>query len=65
VILRAANKIDYLLANKPYHPDAILLGDENTLIVEPLAVDFTVLEAERRVLVINVWMIGYLNDDAA
>jgi hypothetical protein len=52
------------LINNPYHPDAILLGDENTLIVEPLAVDFTVFEADTRVLVINVWMIGYLNDDA-
>ncbi len=38
----------------------ISLGDEPTFIVEPLAVDFEVVENERRVIILNVWMIGYL-----
>lgn len=63
-VLRAANRIDYLLAENPQRSDAILLGDENTLIVEPLAVDYRISESERKVFILNVWMIGHLQDDA-
>jgi hypothetical protein len=62
-VLRAANQIDYLLASDPHLPGAIHLGDENTLIVEPLAVDYRVVENERRVLILSVWMIGYLDEN--
>lgn len=61
-VLRAANTIDHLLATDPYRDDAIVLGNENTFIVEPLAVDFEVLEDKHTVLILNVWMIGYLAD---
>jgi hypothetical protein len=63
-VLRAANGVDYLLAENPYLDDAIVLSEESTLIVEPLAVDFEVSEIERRVFINSVWMIGYLHDDA-
>jgi len=62
-VLRAANGIDNLLANNPHLDHAIQLGEERTLIVEPLAVDFNVSETERKVLIISVWMIGYLHDE--
>jgi len=39
-----------------------MLGDENTFIIEPLAVDYAVFEDPKRVLVLRVWMIGYLAD---
>lgn len=39
-----------------------MLGDENTFIIEPLAVDYFVFEDPKRVLVLKVWMIGYLAD---
>jgi hypothetical protein len=61
-VLRAANKISSLLAKDPYRDDAIVLGDENTFIVEPLAADYAVFEDAKRVLVLNVWMIGYLGN---
>ena len=62
VVLNAAKTIDSLLADDPYRTDAIVIGDENTLIVEPLAVDYAVFEDVKRVLVLHVWMIGYLSD---
>jgi hypothetical protein len=63
-VLRAANRIDYLLANDPRLDEAIQLGpDEGNLIVEPLAVDFVVSESERKVFITSVWMIGHLHDD--
>jgi hypothetical protein len=39
----------------------VIVGDENTLIVEPLAVDFHVDEARRKVKILFVWLIDYLN----
>jgi hypothetical protein len=60
-VLNAANRIDYLLADNPYRDDAISLGDEPTFIVEPLAVDFEVVENECRVIILDVWMIGHLD----
>ena len=33
-------------------------ASESTLIVEPLAVDFELSEAERKVFIASVWMIG-------
>jgi hypothetical protein len=59
VILRAANAIDDLLARNPRSTE-MCLGEENTLIVEPLAVDFYVDEQHRIVFIISVWMIGFL-----
>ena len=64
-VLRAANRIDYLLADNPFLSRAILLSEDSTLIVEPLAVDYDVSETDRRVFINSVWMIGYLNDDAS
>ena len=61
-VLNAANTIDSLLADDPYRNDAIVVGDENTFIVEPLAVDYVVFDDANRVLVLRVWMIGYLAD---
>lgn len=43
-VMRAANRIDYLLAEDPHQDEACQLGDENSLIVEPLAVDYEVFE---------------------
>ena len=62
-VLRAASRIDFLLAQDPYRDDAVVLGDERTFIVEPLAVDFAVLHSERRVIILNVWMIGFLDNE--
>lgn len=39
LVLRAANAIDAILGRDPRSGD-VVLGDENTLVVEPLAVDF-------------------------
>jgi hypothetical protein len=64
-VLRAANRVDYLLAENFNLDKAIVLSEESTLIVEPLAVDFEVSETEGRVFINSVWMIGYLNDDAS
>ncbi len=61
-VLRAANAIDYYLAEDPYRQDAHRIGDESTIIVEPLAVDYEILETERRVAIIAVWMIGFLEN---
>lgn len=61
-VLRAANAIDHLLAQNPYRDDAMMVGDEITLIVEPLAVDYRVSQDDRKVFILSVWMIGYLND---
>jgi hypothetical protein len=60
-VLNAAAKIDYLLAIDPFRDDAIVVGDERTFIAEPLAVDFDVQRDARRVIILNVWMIGYLD----
>ena len=62
-VLRAANRIDYLLAKNPRLDDATSMGEESTLIVEPLAVDFRVSETEHKVFILSVWMIGHLHDD--
>ena len=43
-VLRAANAVDYYLAEDPYRRDAHRIGDENSFIVEPLAVDYEILE---------------------
>ena len=64
-VLRAANAIDVLLAEDPFRQDAADVGDECTFIVEPLAVDYRVSEADRKVHILTVWMIGYLNDPLA
>ena len=61
-VMRAANTIDAMLGEDPYRTDAVMLGDENTLIVEPLAVDYRIAEDERRVYIVGVWMIGSLDD---
>jgi hypothetical protein len=63
-VVRAADAIDRILAENPYRDDAVVLSEDKTLLVEPLAVDFEVLAEERTALVINVWMIGYLNGDS-
>ena len=60
LILRAANAIDATLARDPWSAD-VIVGIENTLIVEPLAVDFHIDEAQRRVLIVFVWTIGFLD----
>ena len=60
-VLRAANAIDDYLAEDPYRNDAVRVGDENTFIVEPLAVDYEVFESERRVVILTVWLIGHLD----
>ena len=39
-----------------------MLGDENTFIIEPVAVDYVVFEDVKRVLVLRVWWVGYLAD---
>ena len=63
-VLRAANRLDYLLANNPHLDEATQLGEgEGKLIVEPLAVDFKLSETERKVFITSVWMIGHLHDD--
>ena len=56
-VTRAADFIDRILENNPYRQDAVFLGDEKTIIVEPPAADFEVIEDQRKVLVLNVWMI--------
>jgi hypothetical protein len=61
LVLRAANAIDHTLSEDPWSSD-VVLGDEKTLIVEPLAVDFEVDELRRRVLILHVWTIGFLED---
>ena len=62
VIFRAANAIDDSLARDPWSAD-VCLGDENTLIVEPLALDFHVDEVQHKVFIIHVWMIGFLDSN--
>jgi hypothetical protein len=61
VVLRAANAIDKSLARDPWSAD-VCVGEENTLIVEPLAVEFEVQEAIRKVIILHVWMIGNLEE---
>ena len=61
-VLRAANAVDYYLAEDPYRRDAHRIGDENSFIVEPLAVDYEILESSRRVVIVAVWMIGFLEN---
>jgi len=61
-VLNTVRTIDSLLADDPYRTDAVVQGNENTLIVEPLAVDYAVFEDVKQVLVLKVWMIGYLAD---
>jgi hypothetical protein len=62
LVLRAANAIDGILGRDPWAAD-VVVGDENTLIVEPLAVDFHIDEARHKVMILFVWMIGHLHDD--
>lgn len=62
VVLRAANAIDARLGDDPWSSD-VCVGDELTLIIEPLVVEFEVDRAKRRVLVLRVWMVGFLNDE--
>jgi hypothetical protein len=62
LITRAASAIDGILAHDPWGAD-VILGNENTLIVEPLAVEFQVDEGQHKVEIIHVWMIGFLNND--
>jgi hypothetical protein len=59
LILRAANAIDDRLGRDPWSKE-MCLGDEKSLIVEPLAVDYHVNEQSRTVFIISVWMIGFL-----
>ncbi|MCI0359927.1 MAG: hypothetical protein L0211_15730 [Planctomycetaceae bacterium] len=61
-VLRAANAIDVYLAEDPYRHDAHRIGDENSFIVEPLAVDYEIIEAHRRVVIVAVWMIRFLEN---
>jgi hypothetical protein len=61
-VLNAAKMINSLLADDPYRKDAIMVGDENTFVVEPLAADYAVFDDAKRVLVLKVWWIGYLAD---
>jgi len=61
-VLYAVKTIDSLLADDPYRHDAIMLGDENTFIIEPVAVDYVVFEDVKRVLVLRGWWVGYLAD---
>jgi hypothetical protein len=61
-VLRAANAVDYYLAQDPYRHDAHRIGDENSFIVEPLAVDYEILESSRRVVIVADWMIGFLEN---
>ena len=61
ILLRAANAIDKYLAEDPYRIDAALVGGESTFIVEPLAVDYVIFEDERRVVILSVWFIGFLD----
>jgi hypothetical protein len=56
-VMRAAGFIDRILETDPYRDDVVFLGEEKTIVVEPLAVDFEVIEDQRMVLVLNVWMI--------
>jgi hypothetical protein len=62
LILRAANAIDASLARDPWGAD-VFVGVENTLIIEPLAVDFHVDEGLRKVDILHVWMIGFLSGE--
>ena len=61
-ITKAADAIDAYLAEDPFSQQAAAVGDECTLIVEPLAVDYRVSESERKIHVLSVWMIGYLDE---
>ena len=61
-VRNAADEIDRVLAIDPFLKDAVVLGDERTLIIEPLAVDFRVFEQDQKVIVGAVWMIGFLED---
>jgi hypothetical protein len=58
-LLAAANAIDNRLGQDPWSTE-MCLGDEMSLIVEPLAVDYYVDEQNRTVYIISVWMIGFL-----
>jgi hypothetical protein len=60
-ITSTADAIDALLAADPFRGDAVIVGEEHTFIVEPLAVDYRVNFAARTVYILSVWMIGYLN----
>lgn len=62
VILKAANTIDDRLGEDPWASD-VVLSSEMTFIIEPLAVDFNIDSARRKVLILRVWMIGFLDDE--
>jgi hypothetical protein len=61
-ITRTADTIDVLLAADPFSVDAVIVGEERTFIVEPLAVDYRVDLAANTVYILSVWMIGHLHD---
>jgi len=63
-VLRAANTIDDLLAEDPFREETAVSGHERTLICEPLSAEFRVSNTGRVVLVLSVWWIGYLDDEA-
>jgi hypothetical protein len=61
-VLHTAKTIDSLLTADPYRTEAVVQGNERTLVIEPLAVDYAVFEDAKQVIVLKVWMIGYLAD---
>jgi hypothetical protein len=63
-ITKAADAIDVLLGDNPFTSDAVVMDEESTFIVEPLAVDYRVSVEDRKVFILSVWMIGYLDDRA-
>jgi len=61
-VLNASNTIDSILADNPFRKEAIVAPNEYTFIVEPLAVDYVVFEDAKLVLVLRVFMVGFLAD---
>ena len=53
-ITRAANQIDQLLASDPASQGEEFYGDR-VLVVLPLAVTYAVQEADRTVIILQVW----------
>lgn len=60
-ITKAADQIDLLLAINPRRREAMVFGEEKTLIVEPLVVEYEIFDDQSRVFILGVWMIGYLD----
>ena len=59
-VLNASNTIDSLLADDPFRKEAIVTSHEYTFISEPLAVDYVVFDDAKLVLVLRVFMVGFL-----